>query len=749
MTRRRRSSISIIALLLTSLSVVPAIPAAVAADDPAARVPEGALVYVGWAGCDQMGAAAKETAVGKTLADPQVRRFFQELHRAVDALLKQEAAKEDAAPVYEAVHRMVMDAFRNSGAVALLDVAVGETGPSVQAVLLLQLGDRAEGFLADFESLLPLAKIPPAEPVTLGGRNLKLLRTPIPMPLIYGVADGLFLLAVGDQTAERVLAVAGDGTGSLARSAGMTAARQKLGGDAGTRASCFYADVAGLYQRAQTLLPMFVPDAGDSAKVWAVLSALGFDTVKSVCCEMHYRERGCYSGMLIQTEGPPRGLFAAGAGGPLQDQQLALIPKDPHWAAAFRLNLGKLYAQGLNLHKSMDAQGAAELAAALGGVQEELGLAIDKDLLDLLGELYVVYDAPANGGFWITGATLIVESPDAARLQGNLRKLFEFLNRKIEEEGGSGRLIVGSMDHRDHKIDYLNVVGAPIPVAPAWTADGNRLIVALYPQMVTVALDRLAQKDLAADSLTANPDFAAAKKVLGGVGSTVTYVNTRRAMEQLYALVLPLAQMGVAMAQAEGFALDISCLPSQQAVTQHLFGHLATTDNLADGVLYESYGPLPLGAPALGESAGGTSLLMASILLPSLSRARSLAKRQVSAANLRGIGMGCMIHANDNQERFPSDLQTLIQNGTITETQLHAPADPTDQVSYVYLAANLRIDRIRYPGMTIIAHERTDLNDGEGVNALFADSHVEFLKPDRFEQLLADSKRDLEAAQQK
>lgn len=45
--------------------------------------------------------------------------------------------------------------------------------------------------------------------------------------------------------------------------------------------------------------------------------------------------------------------------------------------------------------------------------------------------------------------------------------------------------------------------------------------------------------------------------------------------------------------------------------------------------------------------------LLISILLPSLSRARELAKRAVCAANVRGMGQGMHIYANDNQDWFP------------------------------------------------------------------------------------------------
>jgi prepilin-type N-terminal cleavage/methylation domain-containing protein len=58
--------------------------------------------------------------------------------------------------------------------------------------------------------------------------------------------------------------------------------------------------------------------------------------------------------------------------------------------------------------------------------------------------------------------------------------------------------------------------------------------------------------------------------------------------------------------------------------------------------------------------------LLISILLPSLSRARELAKRAVCSANLRGIGQGMHIYSNDNEEWFPQSLymepQTVHQN---------------------------------------------------------------------------------------
>jgi prepilin-type processing-associated H-X9-DG protein len=64
--------------------------------------------------------------------------------------------------------------------------------------------------------------------------------------------------------------------------------------------------------------------------------------------------------------------------------------------------------------------------------------------------------------------------------------------------------------------------------------------------------------------------------------------------------------------------------------------------------------------------------LLISILLPSLSRARELAKRAVCASNLRGIGQGMHIYANDNREWFPSHFFNAgnVDVGPPTETEM-------------------------------------------------------------------------------
>jgi len=83
--------------------------------------------------------------------------------------------------------------------------------------------------------------------------------------------------------------------------------------------------------------------------------------------------------------------------------------------------------------------------------------------------------------------------------------------------------------------------------------------------------------------------------------------------------------------------------------------------------------------------------LLISILLPSLSRARELAKRAVCASNLRGIGQGNHIYSNDNSESFPQHY--FLATGT--------PTIPDTGIQYVGMlgsTANLRINAPSQPG---------------------------------------------------
>ncbi|MFO0840131.1 MAG: hypothetical protein U1D55_16610 [Phycisphaerae bacterium] len=80
--------------------------------------------------------------------------------------------------------------------------------------------------------------------------------------------------------------------------------------------------------------------------------------------------------------------------------------------------------------------------------------------------------------------------------------------------------------------------------------------------------------------------------------------------------------------------------------------------------------------------------LAISILLPSLSRARELAKRAVCASNLRGIAQGALIYANDNVECFPQHYFEATPDGLAAR-----PTHGVDWVGSMGSQAGLKISQ--------------------------------------------------------
>jgi len=139
-----------------------------------------------------------------------------------------------------------------------------------------------------------------------------------------------------------------------------------------------------------------------------------------------------------------------------------------------------------------------------------------------------------------------------------------------------------------------------------------------------------------------------------------------------------------------------------------------------------------------GISLGAVSLvvlplmaLMISIMLPSLSRARELAKRTTCAANVQGLGLVLLNYAAENDGAFPADPASVLANAGVSPKSLECPS--TDMLSnYRYVPGWSTNDRPDRP----IIYEPIENHGGEGGSVLFIDGHVEFVPQSRWSQVV-------------
>lgn len=133
-------------------------------------------------------------------------------------------------------------------------------------------------------------------------------------------------------------------------------------------------------------------------------------------------------------------------------------------------------------------------------------------------------------------------------------------------------------------------------------------------------------------------------------------------------------------------------------------------------------------------------------LLTALERARTLARRISSAANLNGIGKAIMLYKADNDDQPPPDLETLVKENIIGPKTLISPTSgrempvdehgmPTAKSDYVYFVLPDSA-----PANLIWVYEPPEINDNEGANVLYCGYNVAWVSVEEFREQLQRTK---------
>ena len=137
-------------------------------------------------------------------------------------------------------------------------------------------------------------------------------------------------------------------------------------------------------------------------------------------------------------------------------------------------------------------------------------------------------------------------------------------------------------------------------------------------------------------------------------------------------------------------------------------------------------------------SVSGTALAMG-ILMPALVRVRHIAFRMVSGINLSEIGQAIRDYSADHNGKFPSNLQEFAEKAGIPPKIMESKFKPDDfeGPSYIYISGqDLSMD-----SSNILAYENPEFCS-EGVNVLYLDFHVAWVRPEVFiRELKATYKR--------
>jgi hypothetical protein len=281
-------------------------------------------------------------------------------------------------------------------------------------------------------------------------------------------------------------------------------------------------------------------------------------------------------------------------------------------------------------------------------------LDLQKDLLGSMGDQWLAFNSDETG-HGLLGMTLINPLRDSAKLEKALSALEKHANEAMAREAGEDGPTIA---FETTKVGDLTIHYLAIPaVAPCWAIKNDTLYVALFPQILAAAADL---KPEGGSSILANEKFMAARERLGVSASAISfsYMDLPKLAPRGYQMVLALQRGALGFADMFGMQTPALVLPPLSKIQPHLGTSFSASWVDDAGWHYRGVSPFP-GADVLGgEQAVAVTAapVAAAVLVPAAARARQQAMMVQGMNNMRQIGMGAMMYANDSKGELPPDL---------------------------------------------------------------------------------------------
>ncbi len=543
-----------------------------------------------------------------------------------------------------------------------------------------------------------------------------------PLPLAWGDQDELFVIAIGDGVAEAIFEPDPPGPG-----AEFVELRQRLTGER-EPVGLIHAE----YDRMFELFRQAAAADGDEQAVEFMDRVL--DNMPSFFWASTADGKGLrnFTAMSVADKSliqPPLNLI-------LED--LAEVPLDAHAFYAFGADYSKSYENYENLF-AMPEDTSEAFQSPLKQVESELEIRLKEDLLEAIGEKGILYVPQWGEGRDYPDLVVLLELNDPDTFSSSLDKIGDWFQKQTDDEEDISYI---KIEHNGLDVALLKFEDEAAPFDPAWTVSGDRFLFSGTPDGLRTALDRMASEKadsildseefLEAFAAVRRDDFAALSYVEAGIKS--------RVLDILYGLIPPKEELEGTFAEEIG--LNPAALPSAANISRHMFASIHVSYLEDEIVISEGYGPFGGSDDIL--AAGGVCGIMAAMLVPALSRARGEAQKVACVSNLHRLGISLLMYENSTGKKIPQGqtsgeiFRMLEEEGYLHSREtLNCPANPVDEVDFgdpegvgYYIDPGLPSEDVN--PMRAVAADRTpwDLNHGDGVNVLFADSHVRFVRPE-------------------
>jgi prepilin-type processing-associated H-X9-DG protein len=696
--------------VLLSVLVVVTLTTLTSAQPLVDRVPGDAVIYVAWGGAETMGAEYDSSHLKAILDATDMPKQLPEFVRQL--LAKVGAEDPEAKQKSEIVAVIADTMWKHPTAVYFAGVDFPDAGPPMpKAAVLCNAGADAPALVAKLKAILDEA----------GEES--------PVPLSVVEKGGLVQLVIGK---------AGDETTKLADAAGFKAAMKHAHAK----------PVAAVYIDGEALMKQVgtgIEKSGDRRAMaqWPKMrQQLGLDGFKAGIWTAAFEDRSWSTRGFVAAPAPRTGVLKFLESQPLPDDTLKVVPQTAIMAGAGRFNLGASFDAVRELIAGVQPGTARQFDRAVQDANQKLGLDIRQDLIAPLGDTWTYYVDPMTGGTSMMGGVLINKLADSAKAEQSFLKLQKSFNELTAKQFKREKM---SIVFKQTTIDGQAIHYLAVPlVTPSWTIKNGHWIVGLYPQTVSAAARNLGS---GGKSLLDNPAYVELRKKLGNTPAvaSVQFADLPKLAPNAYGTWLQISRL---FGFGDMFGLDapLLALPPMYKLQQHLAASGMVSWTTDEGFFVRAVSPFPGSTVISSDPLSGMSIsqpaLMASILLPSLNKARETANRVKCQSNLSQIGMAMLLYSNENKGKAPPDLGTLLLTQDLTVDVFTCPSGhgmphgvrnmkPEDQAKWVnegghYEYLKPKVVLTKLAADDVIVYEKVDAHDGDGMNILYADGHAEF-----------------------
>ncbi|MHC4356267.1 MAG: hypothetical protein ACYS0H_26485, partial [Planctomycetota bacterium] len=700
---------SICAALLLSIGLAP-LSTAVAASSPAEDLmkvlPDDVLGFVATSGGDSLEADFRKSILGRMWYDPGVKTFCDSVKHELLTKLEQEMGESDAAETINTVESMVKLVLSRPIILGAARKAADE-GPPVYGFAILDAGQRKDEVVSALSKLESYADDGEIVDITVGSAKMHAPSDADDVPVYWGWVGNHFVIGLNDRKGLAIKNL------SAPRPTAPGCLKNVQGNGDALAAYCNVQGIIGIVKAA--LSEEATPE--DMNLVTAALKQLGLDNIKSAGARVGFAGPDLVSNSLLEMPAPRSGLFASLK--PINMSMFDMVDAGAMNAVALNCDLGGMYDTVLGTIKTVAGEDFAEVEQGIAEVESELKIKIRRGLLQSLNGEMVFY--ALGGGISaqspMGGFVLIAGLDDAGLWEETMTTIGKFAAEKSD-----GMVQVSSQVQGGRTVHTWAVMPlAMAQIMPTWTVVGDKVVIGSSPMVCTRAVEQVGS---GTKSIRGTEGFKKATAGLPANLISLRYSDSKLQLTQLMTglqQVWPMATMFATKAELK--------LPMMLPDLSHIIEDVGPSSQYSwfdDRGLRFRYRGAGI-EPSVGGVAGVA--LGMGVLMPALARTRQIAFRMVSASNLSAIGKASLIYANDYDDQFPPNLQGLVDKAELPPEMLESKRKPKnfDGPSYIYVPGqNTSMD----PG-NIVAYENPGFGS-DGVNVLFLDSHVEWMKPDNF-----------------